>query len=84
MLFSNQTSKIGRCKNFSVKMSNKNTITIYCYENGIVKRKLILENGNIIFEQENMNLSFHKIIELEENLFLARIGKSMRIIQNEK
>lgn len=65
-------------------MPNKNNISIYCFDNGIIKRNLKFEKQNMIFKQENMNFSFHKIIELEDNLFLARVGKSMRIFSNEK
>lgn len=83
MLFSNKVSKIGKGENISVFMPDKNTIYVYFYNSGVMKRTLIFENEKIKLEQDNNVLSCHKIIQLSNNLFLSRFDKNLRIYSNE-
>lgn len=84
MLFSSKISKIGKGENLSAYMPTKNTIDVYCYNNGIIKKNIEIANSKINLTKEITSFPYYKIIKISNTLFVSRLDKSMAINQNEE
>lgn len=84
MIFNSTISKIGKAKNISVYMPNKNKILLYYFNDGIFLKTIDFSSGNTVLTKTGTALAFNEVIPLKQNLLLARIGKSMEKIETNK
>lgn len=84
MIFNSRISKVGKAKNISVFMPNKNEIYMYYFSDGIFLKTIEFQNDNTILNKKNTSLAFNEVIQIDNNHLLARIGKSMEIVSVEK
>lgn len=81
MIFNSTISKVGKTKNISVYMPNKNKILIYYFNDGIFLKTIDFSSESTVLTKSNTFLAYNEVIPLGNNFLLTRIGKSMEIIQ---
>lgn len=84
MLFSSKLSKIGKGNNVSAFMPNKNQISIYSYNSGIIEKDVNLANPRISLTKKVTTFPYHQIIKITNTLFVSRLDKSIGIFSNEQ
>lgn len=82
MIFSTKLSKFGKGKNLSAIMTDSNLISVYYFENGIVKKNIHIDQENIILSRENTQMGYSEVIPINQHFLISRIDKSIGIIKN--
>ena len=79
MTFSTRVSKFGKGSNISAIMNNKDTISIYFYLKGIMKKEVKIEGDNLNLTLKNGTYPYSEVIPLDESFIATRIDKSMGV-----
>ena len=83
MFFSSRLSKFGKGKNISAIMDNEQKISVYCFEQGIIKKEVLISDSHLVLNKVAVNLPYNEVIPVN-NYFITRIDKSIGIINNDK
>lgn len=83
MIFSSTFSKIGRGEHISTFMPEKNKISLYYYNSNVGLKNINTTDSRITLTKSNKTFPYHKIIQISNTLLVSRLGKSIRIFENE-
>ena len=78
MIFNSTISKIGKAKNISVYMPNKNKILLYYFNDGIFLKTIDFSSGNTVLTKTSTDLAFNEVYHWKKICFWQELEKAWR------